>query len=197
MTHEERMSFMRSIGCKYLGSGSTATVFEIPWAPDKVIKCGRRDDGWLGYCTWAEREGYAGTFAPKLFSYKQDKEGSYVALMERLQESYKHNQPGKEKELDNIILTAGRLFAPQFYNRKPVPTEYTPFIERLYRLVKTNGGFEDVSRSNIMWRASNNMLVFTDPAVIKGLNAHSVSKRSPRMRQASPAFKFDWNDPIV
>lgn len=84
---ESPLAFMRALekrGFRYIGSGAYSSVY---WkeGSDKVIKIGRRpeQDGWPVFALWANDNGFGGSFAPKLYSYKRY--GTfYVASMEKL-----------------------------------------------------------------------------------------------------------------
>lgn len=86
---ESFIEALKKRGFKKLGSGGYSTVMGKEGS-NKVIKVGRNPDNWIDYITWANDNGYAGTFAPKVFSYKHfphsDKTRSpfYVAVVERL-----------------------------------------------------------------------------------------------------------------
>lgn len=84
--YEKLIARIEKRGLKRLGSGYFSRVFEHP-DPDKVIKIIRNpsSDGWVDYVRWANEQGYGGTLAPKLISYKYIKNGGFgVAVMERL-----------------------------------------------------------------------------------------------------------------
>lgn len=84
------MNALRGKGFEQLGSGYYSNVFAYPDS-DKVVKILRRPDtdGWLDYVKWAADKGYAGTFAPQVFSYKLmgKKKDFAVAVMERLEDT--------------------------------------------------------------------------------------------------------------
>lgn len=70
-------------GFKRLGSGCFSTVYHHP-SSDKVIKVTRNQDNWIEYIKWASENGYAGKFAPKVFSFKNFNDNFSVAVMEKL-----------------------------------------------------------------------------------------------------------------
>jgi hypothetical protein len=77
---------LKKRGFVQLGSGAFATVLGKEGS-DRVIKVIRRPDGWINYIAWAARNGEAGKFAPRVFSYKKIKgrnKDFSVAVMERL-----------------------------------------------------------------------------------------------------------------
>ena len=73
-------------GFKRLGSGCFSSVYAKDGS-DKVLKVTRRIDNWIDYIHWASEKGYAGRFAPKVYSYKKfkakDGEMFSVAVVER------------------------------------------------------------------------------------------------------------------
>lgn len=74
-------------GFARIGSGAYGTVLMHPKGT-RVIKVVHRPqyDGWPHYVKWATDTGYAGTFAPKVFSYKNI--GKFaVATMEKLDQT--------------------------------------------------------------------------------------------------------------
>ena len=71
-------------GYKQLGSGHYSTVLGHPKSPDKVIKVTRHQDNWIDYVKWAAENGYAGTFGPKVYSWKKFPAGWSWAVVERM-----------------------------------------------------------------------------------------------------------------
>jgi hypothetical protein len=65
-----------------IGDGLNADVY-TKIGSDRVIKVGSRRDIWPEYIEWATKNGYAGTFAPKVYSLKYH-DHIFVAEMERL-----------------------------------------------------------------------------------------------------------------
>lgn len=91
--------FLEKRGLVRLGSGYFSRVYAHP-SSNKVIKVlnSPGTDGWVDYVKWANENGFGGTFAPKLYSYKHHKDGCFaVAVMERL-----------DKTLHNLSLTSNR-----------------------------------------------------------------------------------------
>lgn len=74
---------LEASGFAYIGGGAYSAVYAIP-SSDRVIKVNLCADGWLDYVLWAQSSGYAGTFAPRVFSYKRFDDGTYIAVVERL-----------------------------------------------------------------------------------------------------------------
>lgn len=82
-------------GWKWLGGGMFSSVM---WkeGSDKVLKVCNTLDPWPHYVIWANKKGYGGTFAPKIYSYKYYKgvkSPFYVAVMEKL-DKCTHNLKG-------------------------------------------------------------------------------------------------------
>jgi hypothetical protein len=76
---------LKKRGYVKLGRGSFGTVLAKPEASTVLKVMHNPTDGWLNYVQWASKEGYAGSFAPKVYSYKYIQKGNFgVALMERL-----------------------------------------------------------------------------------------------------------------
>lgn len=78
-------------GYKELGAGAHSIVVAKEGS-DKVIKIGNRPhDRWIEYCKWAAENGFAGGFAPQVYSYKYIKGKSSdftLAVMERMDKSF-------------------------------------------------------------------------------------------------------------
>lgn len=77
--------FLRGLSAKgwqKLGCGSYSSVFCYR-DRDYVLKVGSGRDNWLDYIHWAARQGFAGTFAPRVFKVKMLADG-YVAKVEKL-----------------------------------------------------------------------------------------------------------------
>jgi len=79
-------------GYKKLGTGHYSAVYAKPNS-DRVVKVCHNENGdaWIDYCLWAAQKGYAGSLAPRVYSYK--KIGKfYVAIIERMSyDAYQHH----------------------------------------------------------------------------------------------------------
>src|SRR5438105_2456974 len=73
-------------GYQEIGSGYFSVVLAKPGS-DKVIKICNTPDRSLDFVIWAAKHGYAGSLAPRVYSYKQYEDGTYTAVMERLGET--------------------------------------------------------------------------------------------------------------
>src|SRR6266481_1209137 len=61
---------LESRGYKILGRGAYSTVLGKEGS-DKVIKVSRSLDNWIDYIQWSAANGYAGNFAPRVYSWKR------------------------------------------------------------------------------------------------------------------------------
>lgn len=89
---ENGYGFLKALtkrGFKILGRGYFSAVCHKP-GTTRVLKVGIRPsegDGWSDYMFWGAKKGYAGTFVPKVYSYKWvkgKKSDFYIASMEKL-----------------------------------------------------------------------------------------------------------------
>lgn len=72
-------------GFKCLGSGHFSRVYGKEGS-DRVIKISHQPDNWIDYVVWADKLGYAGNLAPKVFSYKYNEKGNYsISIVERME----------------------------------------------------------------------------------------------------------------
>lgn len=76
------MAALKARGYKEIGDGCYSTVL-AKRGSDKVVKISRCKDSWLEYITWANRHGFGGSHAPRVYAFKQYPQ-FYVAIMERL-----------------------------------------------------------------------------------------------------------------
>jgi hypothetical protein len=73
-------------GFRLIGSGAFSWVMAKPGS-DKVVKVCRNLDAWPEYVTWATRCGFAGKYAPRVYSFHMvdgRDDQFYVAVVERL-----------------------------------------------------------------------------------------------------------------
>lgn len=92
---------LRKRGFQYLGSGAFSTVMGKPGS-DRVIKLNHGSDDWIDYVYWAAKAGYAGNFAPKVFSYKK-MDGWRVMVMERLDSTINHLDSKHDMKLVSVL----------------------------------------------------------------------------------------------
>lgn len=81
--YDRFVNFLHKKGFKRLGGGAFSSVYHKTGS-DRVIKINHAPDQWSRYALWAAKHGWAGRFAPKVYSYKYHKEGYSVAVMEKL-----------------------------------------------------------------------------------------------------------------
>lgn len=151
-------------GFKALGHGSFGSVYGKA-GQDRVIKILHgENDGWLDYVTWANKKGYGGTFAPKLYSYKLVKTlgGTFgIASMERLEKTIS----GMDPKDGRYLLPSMFQYSVQYGNQKA-----TDFLDTLQPgLAKFAVDFKekfqhgyDLHRGNFMIRKDEQVVV-TDP----------------------------------
>ena len=173
-------------GFTRLGAGAYSVVY-AKGDSDRVIKITRRADNWIDYCKWAAEEGYAGTFAPRVFSYK--KIGSYsVAVVERcstLQRDVDRKAPEavvsglvpyalKNNETAKLLLDLVQPKLPEFLDA---------FNKRFPKGQDLHGG-------NIMFRKDGSMC-YTDPVC----GDSNITSRRLKARDFTPSslyWRFNW-----
>lgn len=163
-------------GYKQLGSGHYSTVLAHPKCSDKVIKVTRHQDNWIDYVKWASEKGYAGKFAPKVYSWKKFPGGWSWAVMERMEHTldagydwrddcdYGNSEdsvPSKENDYSLIFALlepAGRgNTMAQVYMEDLVPGAFA-FVKELRSVMRAS----DIRGANTMVRKDGS-LCFTDP----------------------------------
>jgi hypothetical protein len=163
-----------------LGRGYYSYVMAKPGS-DRVIKIGRsaNADGWPDYVHWAAQEGYAGTFAPKVFSYKviKGKQANFsVAIMERmdrtLSESYVEDYSDSAPPSASVAANDNALVADLFTrsakrNHELSTTLLDLVVPRLGVFAKKlgerfKGAGLDLHGANMMLRKDGSFCV-TDP----------------------------------
>lgn len=195
--NEARIEFLESLGGDQLGRGSTSKVYSVPWDATKVIKFGKRDDGWLAYVDWAKRHGYCGTFAPMVYSWARTgwiEEGEeYIAMCERLAPS-PTQKPAIACDTCHNVQRIAEAFIYSKDEREcmPISAQYEAFLISLSQQPFAASSSMDICSANIMWRESNRMFVINDPFSDLGSNHHTTLPR--RSNRATAAL---WSDPIV
>jgi len=144
-----------------LGGGAFSQVYGHPNS-DRVIKLQMRPggDGWLEYVQWAEANGYAGKFAPKVYSYKYNAKGQFgMAVMERLDRTL--HRVGRKEDV--------RAVSTLFGMSRDVPLAYTlldlaepGLAEFGNKLAETFRGHLDYHNGNFMTRKDGSFVV-SDP----------------------------------
>lgn len=169
--------FLKKRGFEELGSGAFGSVLAKKGS-DRVVKVLRNinRDGWFDYVYWASKEGYSGSFAPRVFSFKrypgkQDQPFG-VAVMERIDRTfYKVN--GSEP----ICLLPEMLGYLQHNNpmAKSVVEQLAPgMVEFMDKLSNKFDSKIDNHAGNLMVR-KDGTFVFADP--IGGWNATKTVTR--------------------
>lgn len=152
-------------GFKRIGGGCYSTVL-AKQGSDRVIKVlyygGGSFDGWAEYVHWATQMGFAGTYAPKVYSFKRH-EGFYVAVMERLDRTMRSN----------------KAFDFYWHWRDSEWTrEYPAFHEFVVAFQKRFSDYSlDMHDSNWMVRGEN--IVLTDP-----ISGHYSTDKVPKRWRA-------------
>lgn len=146
---------LRARGYQLIGSGLYSNVFATPKA-DKVVKVGDMDE-WPAYILWATKSGYAGTFAPKVFSLKFH-DNYYVALMERLVCTIAHiggygDQTARNSEQVQLYTTV--------IGNRDTSNEAIDFVAFVQDMRKA-GHHGDLHDQNVMVRHDGQVVV-TDP----------------------------------
>lgn len=153
---------LRNHGFDHLGGGAYGSVYG-KLGKDRVIKVLRRpsEDGWFDYVKWANENGYGGSFAPKLFSYKYHKghgkdDGYAVAVMERLASS-------RENPKHNIMRTMANYAVDNNPFAKDVLEQAQPGFGKFLEEMRSHFGRAsyDLHGGNFMVRGDQ--LVLTDP----------------------------------
>jgi len=143
-------------GYKILGSGAYSTVLAKGEAK-RVIKIQHNYDNWIDYCKWAAEKGYAGSFAPQVYSYKRYTNFA-VAVMERMDRTTNDDKDDLAL-IDRLIGPAshGNMMAKLFMEE--LSPKCTTFFDDLFRDFSDH---LDLYGKNIMIRKDGSLCV-TDP----------------------------------
>ena len=154
----EKKGFVR------LGGGNFSTVLGHPKS-DRVIKITTNlTDNWLDYVVWGTQKGYAGTFTPKVFSYKKiaGREDEFaVAVMEKMEETLYR----VDTRSDNAVVLGLFQLATDSKNlmAKCLLEEVSPGLGTFSEdLRKTFRRSLDLHGGNLMVRADGSVCI-TDP----------------------------------
>ena len=129
-----------------LGNGMFSVVHSAK--ADRVVKVGNLDDAWPMYVLWARQNGYLGTFAPMVYSFRVLGD-CYVAICERL-------EPIPN---DDSLL---RVVSQLCNYREEMPEPYTSFGRDLKSSLLTSGKAKhDLGVTNVMLR--RDVIVINDP----------------------------------
>lgn len=152
-------------GYKVLGMGHFSLVVGKDGS-DKVIKIGHNpSDRWIEYCKWAAENGFAGNFAPTVYSYKYIKgtERDFaVSVVEKLKDTF---YKGIDKEHDYFAYQSLVEYQVSYGNKMagtladlvyPGSSNFlTQFKEKFPKNTDMHGG-------NIMIRGDSS-ICFSDP----------------------------------
>lgn len=168
-TFDDASSFIHALrkrGFQNLGSGAFGTVLGKP-GKDRVIKVGRQaghDGGWFNYVSWANDNGFGGTFAPKIYSHKliKGKNGSFtITSMERMKKGGYDLDHKEDNWMVLHLFRSSILYKNEMADQllKSVRPELQMFGEKLK--AKFHNHF-DIGGNNVMFRQDNS-ICFTDP----------------------------------
>lgn len=151
--------WLQKKGFKRLGSGAFSTVYGKE-SSDKVIKVTRCIDNFVDYALWAAKEGYAGNYAPKVYSFKKYSNDFCVTVVERMKGTI-----NGAKNSDPQALVCGLLKYSanhdNVYAGVLLDQLYPGFADFGIRLEKKFGRL-DIHEGNIMVRQDGS-ICFTDP----------------------------------
>lgn len=200
-------AFLVKRGYKRIGSGGYSTVWAHKSDPDNVIKVAGRYDDWPEYIKWAEENGFAGTFAPKVKSlkiYKNAHGGNfYVAKVERLAEvmaevkdhGLKATHNKLEKAMRGMLGGEGIGYHPDDLAAQLRAVAEKYYADKYGDVVKFGAAFRkhfrgaslDLHDWNFMTDKAGKRVVCTDPLTDQGFS----SGRSPaelRIKSTEPVF---------
>lgn len=163
-TFESATGFKKALvrrGYERLGGGSFSTVYAKPGS-DRVIKVTHRPDNWIDYCLWGEKEGYAGSLSPKVYSFKVFNKGQHfsVSVVERMKRDC--GRIGRKEDL----YVLGDLLYRYVHSENTMCglflEELAPGMADFCLKLKKNFGELDLHGGNIMVRDNGSVCV-TDP----------------------------------
>jgi len=154
-------------GFKRLGAGAYSTVLGKEGS-DKVIKVSRSLDNWIDYIQWSSANGYAGNFAPRVYSWKRhpgseplrdwEKNNDWsVAVVERMSDTV------TEPEQEMYLLMS--LYYPACRGNtmaKLYMEDLCPGSYHFFKGLQKNHFASDISGKNVMIRKDGTFCV-TDP----------------------------------
>lgn len=183
MNPDRFIAGLRRRGYHVLGQGLYSTVLAKPGS-QRVVKVNRSLDGWPDYMLWASKAGYAGTFAPKVYSFKFH--GTwYVAVMERLEatiDATRCDNPRGYKIWQQLQRAISGWLADQKELDALVPGAWC-FATAL----RTSGiGATDLHTQNFMLRHDGSV-VCTDPVSVPHCRATDSGSKRLRLRDLMPA----------
>jgi hypothetical protein len=185
-------------GYEVLGRGAYSTVLGKK-GHDRVIKVSRSLDDWIDYVQWGAKNGYAGNFVPRVYSWKRhcrpataefcgERNNDWsVAVVERMKTTC-HDEKHDMSLLLNLYYPAnsGSTMAA-LYMEDLCPGSYKFFHE----LVKNNFS-SDIGRGNVMVRADGSFCV-TDPTC----GSIKTEKKRFRSGDLSPSALWILNNEFI
>jgi len=182
-------SYLRKRGFIQLGSGAFSTVFAKEGS-DRVIKVTNNPDNWIDYVQWAAQNGYAGTYAPKVFSYK--KIGDFtVSVVERMEKPARDIRPQEDlafvDHLASYYLTHNNTVAGVFLDE--LLPGMCDFLTKLRKEFIKDPDKErlDMHGGNFMVRKDGSYC-FTDPVCGKSKTTSNRLKAKDFVSLASAKF---------
>jgi hypothetical protein len=170
---------LKKRGFELLGQGCFSMVYAKKDS-DKVIKVTYRPDNWIDYVTWAAEKGYAGTYAPKVYSYKKFPAGFSVAVMERMAKPARNSYDEDDYVIQCLLTPAlrGNKMAQLYLD------DYSPGLPKF--LIdfwdKWKDSRFDMYGDNMMFRKDGTFCV-TDPLAGKS----TLTKTRLRSRDFGPS----------
>lgn len=163
-------------GFKKLGGGAHGSVY-VKENSKRVIKVlSHPGDGWIDYIRWASEKGYAGSFAPKVYSYKYIKGKIHdfaLASMERMDKTLRDVKCSHQMAFMNGLFNYA--VAHDNDNAKKLLDFAVPgmanFSDQLKVRFKQGWDFHD---GNFMVRADGTLAV-VDP--VAGIDTNNVQER--------------------
>lgn len=158
-------------GFKLLGEGHYSAVYGKD-GYDRVIKVSRTLDNWIDYVAWASKNGYAGNFAPQVYSWKRYAGSSAnrypretwssdwsVAIVERMKETlHADSQLARDFKIIERLhdLPVKNLLA------EAILEEIVPGVGSFFKKLHTTFDAHDIYGRNLMIRKDGTFCV-TDP----------------------------------
>lgn len=189
-SYENYTDWLEKKGFVRLGSGYFSAVYGKPGS-NRVLKIAHsaHEDGWLDYILWASKKGFAGTFAPAVYSYKYHQTGTPkyawqakgfgVAVMERMASTVTY----ADKKSDAVAVHA--LYEPAVLGNPTagllIDLVYPGILKFSQALREDHRGVRlDLHGGNMMVRPDGSFVV-TDPVG----NRRSVNDNYKKRLKAS------------
>lgn len=176
------VEWLKKKGFTHLGSGAYTDVLGKPGS-DRVIRVTRTNDNWIDYIQWAAKKGYAGNFAPRVFSWKRRGNWS-VSVVERMDRTLRQAYEHDFALLESLRYTAsqGNLLA-KVYMEDVLPGSAAFFTE-----VEEEFHASDIYGKNMMIRKDGTFCL-TDP-VCGRIKTDKTRLRSADL-SATPVYGLD------